>query len=91
MANFRDQSNAIPYRRKVLSCSAMFERVHSFGWIPRAIAAFSAGSPKASHPMGCSTLFPRIHMNLAMMSLMAKASAWPMWRSPEGYGNMCSL
>ena len=35
---------------------AMFEYVHFFGCTPSLIAAFSAGSPKASNPCGCSTL-----------------------------------
>ena len=54
------------------------------------MAAFSAGSPKASHPIGCRTLLPRIQAYRAMASPMAKTSAWPMCRSPEGYGNMSS-
>ena len=29
--------------------------VQSSAWRPRSIAAFSAGSPNASHPMGCKT------------------------------------
>ena len=32
--------------------------VHSAGCSPRSMAAFSAGSPKASQPMGCSTWRP---------------------------------
>ena len=39
--------------------AAMFWYVHSPGATPRSIAAFSAGSPKASQPIGCSTLNPR--------------------------------
>ena len=62
----------------------MFAYVHSFGWIPRLIAAFSAGSPNASHPIGWSTLCPRIAANRATASPPLNASAWPMWRSPEG-------
>ena len=34
-------------------------------------AAFSAGRPKASHPIGCSTLYPRIHMCRASASPIA--------------------
>ena len=37
---------------------AMFSRVHTAGWVLPAIAAFSAGSPNASHPIGCKTLLP---------------------------------
>ena len=30
--------------------------LHPMGWPPIAMAAFSAGMPKASHPIGCNTL-----------------------------------
>ena len=36
--------------------------VHSRGCRLLAMAAFSAGSPNASQPIGCSTLKPRIHL-----------------------------
>jgi hypothetical protein len=39
---------------------AMLSYVHFAGGTPFAIAAFSAGRPKASQPMGWSTLNPRI-------------------------------
>ena len=39
---------------------AMFSRVHIAGATPASIAAFSAGRPKASQPIGCSTFFPSI-------------------------------
>ena len=39
---------------------AMFCRVQVSGWIPRLMAAFSAGRPSASQPMGCRTSNPRI-------------------------------
>jgi|GEM_PF-2374186 len=41
---------------------AMFSRVHLAGGTPFAIAAFSAGRPKASQPIGCMTLQPRMCM-----------------------------
>ncbi len=37
----------------------MFAYVQSAGCEFFLIAAFSAGSPKASQPMGCRTLYPR--------------------------------
>ena len=40
----------------------MFESVHSLGGVLFLMAAFSAGSPNESHPIGCSTLYPFIHM-----------------------------
>jgi hypothetical protein len=39
---------------------AMLSRVHFAGGTPFLIAAFSAGRPNASHPIGCSTLLPCI-------------------------------
>ncbi len=69
----------------------MFAYVHSLGWMPRLMAAFSAGSPKASQPIGFRTFSPRRRWYKPMASLMPNASAWPMCMSPEGYGNICRL
>jgi hypothetical protein len=41
---------------------AMLSRVHFSGWTPRLMAAFSAGRPSASQPMGWRTLNPRIRL-----------------------------
>ncbi len=49
---------------------AMFCRVHFSGWMPRLMAAFSAGSPRASQPIGCMTLKPRIVLQREMTSVM---------------------
>ena len=55
--------NDTPPREWTISnIAAMFEIVHSRGGVSFLIAAFSAGRPKASHPIGCSTLCPCIHM-----------------------------
>ena len=59
MFSTRSQSNEQAYRRMDAFCVAMFSYVHSVGSMPRLIAAFSAGSPNASQPMGCRTLYPR--------------------------------
>ena len=53
----------------------MFAYVHSFGLIWRLIAAFSAFSPNASHPIGCRTLYPCSARKRAMASPPLKASA----------------
>ena len=66
----------------------MFLYVQSAGWVLFLIAAFSAGSPNASQPIGCSTFLPRRNQYLAIASPIAYASACPMCRSPDGYGNM---
>jgi hypothetical protein len=47
---------------------AMFSSVQICGWVPFLIAAFSAGSPNASHPNGWSTLKPRIRFMRATTS-----------------------
>jgi len=38
-----------------VACVSMLAYVQVAGWLLLLIAAFSAGSPNASHPMGCST------------------------------------
>ena len=43
-----------------LRSSSMFSSVNSRGWRPVRIAAFSAGRPKLSKPIGDSTASPRI-------------------------------
>ena len=54
--------------------------------MPLRIAAFSAGNPKESKPIGCKTLYPCILRNRAWASEGAIAYQCPMWVSPEGYG-----
>jgi hypothetical protein len=49
---------------------AMLSRVHLAGGTPFLIAAFSAGSPNASQPMGCSTLLPCIRWKRVSTSPM---------------------
>jgi hypothetical protein len=41
---------------------ATLSSVQVRGWMLRLMAAFSAGRPKASKPMGCMTLWPRMRM-----------------------------
>jgi hypothetical protein len=48
----------------------MFSRVHLAGATPFFIAAFSAGSPNASQPIGISTLYPFIRRYRYIMSLI---------------------
>ena len=49
---------------------AMLSYVHFAGGTPFAMAAFSAGNPNASHPMGCRTFLPFMRMNRASASPM---------------------
>ena len=49
---------------------AMLSKVHFAGGTPFAMAAFSAGKPNASHPIGCSTLRPCMRMNRVNASPM---------------------
>ena len=46
------KSKDMPKRLKDAACCSMFAYVHSFGWMPRLIAAFWAGRPNASNPTG---------------------------------------
>jgi hypothetical protein len=48
----------------------MLSRVHLAGGTPFLIAAFSAGRPNASQPIGCSTLLPCIIANRVSTSPM---------------------
>ena len=68
----------------------MLAYVHSIGLAPRCLAAFSAGSPNASHPNGLSTACPVMRLWRTNASWIVKISACPMCRSPEGYGNIVS-
>jgi hypothetical protein len=52
--------------------------------MPRLIAAFSAGSPKASQPMGFRTCIPLMRQKRVIESWIEKISTCPMWMSPDG-------
>ena len=54
------QSQPAPIVRSWLRIFSMFAIVQSRGLIRFLIAAFSAGSPKASNPIGWKTFSPRI-------------------------------
>jgi hypothetical protein len=58
VATSRLQSKARPSGCIWLFMSAMLARVHCAGGTLLSMAAFSAGRPKASQPMGISTLKP---------------------------------
>jgi hypothetical protein len=64
--------------------SWMLRIVHSRGLKPPLIAAFSAGSPKASKPIGRKTLSPCIRRKRPMASVGVTMYQWPVCRSPEG-------
>ncbi len=49
-------------RRSSLRIAAMLSAVQRAGCTPRSRAAFSAGSPNASQPIGCSTVKPRARL-----------------------------
>jgi len=48
---------------------SMFAIVHAYGSPPLLIAAFSAGRPNASKPIGKKTLLPCIRVNRASASV----------------------
>ena len=62
---------------------SMHAAVQAAGCIRFLMAAFSAGSPKASKPIGKKTLSPCIRRKRAIASVGALMYQWPMWRSPE--------
>ena len=57
-------------RRMVLTACSMFLCVQTPACVLCLMAAFSAGRPKASKPMGCSTSKPRMRAWRAMASPM---------------------
>jgi hypothetical protein len=69
---------------------SMLAIVHSRGWKPPLIAAFSAGSPKASKPIGRNTLSPCIRRYRAIASVGVTMYQWPMCSAPDGYGYIVS-
>jgi len=69
---------------------SMLDIVQSRGLILLRIAAFSAGSPNASKPIGRKTFSPCIRWKRAIASVGVTMYQCPMCRSPEGYGYMVS-
>ena len=69
---------------------SMLRMVHSAGWTPLLMAAFSAGRPKASKPMGKKTLWPFMRKKRERASVGVLMYQWPMCKSPEGYGYIVS-
>lgn len=70
--------------------ASMFCSVHFSGCTPRSMAAFSAGRPNASQPMGCKTWWPCMRLKRARTSDMVYTRRWPRCSVPDGYGNMGS-
>ena len=70
MAISRLQSNARPSATICAFIAAMLSRVQRAGGTPFFIAAFSAGRPNASQPIGISTFMPVMRSWRASMSLI---------------------
>ncbi len=68
MTTSRLQSNMQPIERNWVRIRSMFAAVHSMGCAPRSIAAFSAGRPNESKPIGNITLKPCMRRMRATMS-----------------------
>src|SRR3989344_2023969 len=83
----RDQSKEVPMLRILFFMYAIFFSVQSRGFNLFLIAAFSAGRPNASNPIGYMTFFPCIRFARAKISGTANAYQCPSWRLPDGYGN----
>ena len=79
----RFQSNIGPMERSCPRIRSMFSHVQIAGCTLLLIAAFSAGSPNASKPIGNRTLKPFIRMTRALASDGAIAYQWPMCKSPD--------
>ena len=90
MTTSASQSNVAPMLRSWARMVSMLRYVHSRGWILFLIAAFSAGSPNASNPIGRKTLSPCIRRKRAIASVGVLMYQWPMCRSPDGYGYIVS-
>ena len=90
MTTSASQSNVAPIIRSCRRMLSMFDIVHSRGLMLFLIAAFSAGSPKESKPIGKNTFSPCIRWKRAIASVGVLMYQWPMWMSPDGYGNIVS-
>src|SRR3989344_9405583 len=66
---------------------SMFCSVQTRGFNLFLIAAFSAGRPKASKPIGYITFLPFMRRKRAKISGTAKAYQCPTCKLPDGYGN----
>jgi hypothetical protein len=70
----------------------MFLIVNSFGLLPVFKAYCSAGSPKASHPIGCKTSYPCSLLYLLIISVAVYPSKCPTCNpAPDGYGNISRI
>ncbi len=69
---------------------SMFAIVQSRGLMSFLIAAFSAGRPNASKPIGRKTFSPCIRWKRAIASVGVLMYQCPMCRSPDGYGYIVS-
>jgi hypothetical protein len=78
------QSNVAPIDRSWRRMLSMFRIVQTRGLMLFLIAAFSAGNPKASNPIGRNTFSPCIRWNRASASVGVMMYQWPMWMSPDG-------
>ena len=77
-----------PIVRNWVRIRSMLAAVQTAGWMLRSIAAFSAGRPNESKPIGSITLKPCMRRMRATMSGPVCAYQWPTCRSPDGYGYM---
>ena len=84
------QANVAPIERSWRRMTSMFLSVHSRGLKPPLMAAFSAGSPNASNPIGRNTLSPCIRRYRAIASVGVLMYQWPMCSAPDGYGYIVS-
>ena len=91
MTTSRSQENIAPIVRNWRRMTSMFCIVQVNGWPPFRMAAFSAGSPNASKPIGKNTLNPCMRRKRARASVGVTMYQCPMCRSPDGYGYIVSM
>ncbi len=84
------QAKVAPIVRSWRRMLSTFFSVHSRGLTLFLIAAFSAGSPNESKPIGKKTFSPCMRWKRAIASVGVFAYQWPMWMLPDVYGYMVS-
>ncbi len=84
MTTSASQSNVAPIDRSWRRMLSMLRIVQSRGLMLFLIAAFSAGRPNASKPIGRNTFSSCIRWNPANASVGVMMYQWPMWMSPDG-------
>ena len=95
----RQMGASFDWAKEIVTCEPeyyrwnqwFFLKLYERGLAYRAMAAFSAGSPNASNPIGKSVFEPRMRWKRAIASGGVIAYQCPTCRSPDGYGYIVSM